>query len=235
MTDDNNKKHQHYGHRQRKKEFFLKHGIDDLPEHEKLEFFLFFAIPTGDTNELAHRLIDRFGSFVEVMAAEYEDLLQVKGVKEHTACMICLFRMTARYYIMERKGNVIGLKNSNALNNYCAAMFLGAYNEQVRCIFLDNELKLINSEKICEGDFGKVELPLRALYHKIFNAKSNRVVISHNHPGMCIPSNRDIQATKQLFQDLKRVDVELVDHVIVGTDGVWSMREHEHFQDFWQN
>jgi DNA repair protein RadC len=227
-------KHRHHGHRQRKKDYFLKHGIDDMPDHEKLEFLLYYAIPSGDTNELAHRLIDRFGSFVNVMAAQYADLLDVKGVGEHTASMMSLFRMTARYYIMERKGNVIGLSNTAALNNYCSALFLDADNEQVRCIFLDNELSLLNSEKICEGEFGKVELPLRGLLQEVFKSRSNRVVVTHNHPyGSCIPSRADVDVTRELYHFLKRLDIELVDHVIAGRDGVWSMRERETFPDIW--
>ncbi|MCL2693923.1 MAG: hypothetical protein FWE60_02320 [Oscillospiraceae bacterium] len=227
-------KHMHHGHRQRKKEFFLKHGIDDMPEHEKLEFLLFYAIPHGDTNELAHRLIDRFGDFIGVMAASFEDLLEVKGVGEHTASMICLFRMTARYYIMAKKGDILMLNNTTALNNYCAAMFLDAASEQVRCVFLNNELELIDSAKICDGDFGRVEIPLRALLQQVFKAKCNRIVISHNHPsGSCIPSAKDSNCTLELHAFLSKMDIELVDHVITGEDGVWSMREHDNCPEIW--
>jgi DNA repair protein RadC len=227
-------KHKHHGHRQRKKDYFLKRGIDDMPDHEKLEFLLYYAIPTGDTNELAHKLIDRFGGFSEVIGAEYEDLLEVPGVGAHTASMICLFRMTARYFIMERGTNTIGLNNTDALNNYCAALFLDAYNEQVYCVFLDNELNLIDSERICEGDFGKVGIPLRTLLQKVFNSRSNRVVIAHNHPyGSCIPSRTDVDSTHDLHEFLRKMEIELIDHVIVGKDGVWSMREKETLSDIW--
>jgi DNA repair protein RadC len=227
-------KHCHHGHRQRKKEQFLASGLDDFPDHEKLEFFLYYAIPTGDTNDLAHRLIDRFGSFVDVIGADFEELQEVAGIGEHTASMICLFRMLAKYYIMEKNGSVLGLGNTAALNNYCAAMFLDADKEEVRCIFLDNELNLIDSEKVCEGDFGKVELPLRMLLQHIFKARASRIVIVHNHPyGSCIPSRADMDVTRELYVFLKTVGVELIDHVIAGRDGVWSMRERETFPDIW--
>jgi len=231
--ENKHKHHKHHGHRQRKKDYFLKHGLDDMPDHEKLEFLLYYAIPTGDTNELAHRLIDRFGGFVNVITADYEDLLEVKGVKEHTASMICLFRMTARYFIMKRTGNVLLLNNTEALNDYCAALFLDAGNEEVRCIFLDNELNLLDSKKICEGDFGKVEMPLRGLLFEIFKAKTNRIVLAHNHPaGSCIPSRADIDITYDLYCLLKKLGIELIDHVITGRDGVWSMKEHDTFDNF---
>lgn len=229
------KKHLHYGHRQRKKEQFLKSGLDDFPDHEKLEFLLFYAIPNGDTNELAHRLIHHFGSFTEVIGAEYDELRAVKGVGDHTAGMICLFRMAARYFIMEKKGNIITLNNSTALNNYCSALFLDARNEQIHCIFLDSDLNLIGSEKICEGDFGKVQLSLRILLQQVLKSGSDRVVITHNHPnGGCIPSKPDIDITEDLYYFLKKLNIELVDHVIIGTNGVWSMREQDN-PKIWNN
>jgi DNA repair protein RadC len=136
---------------------------------------------------------------------------------------------------MEKKGSVLGLNNTVALNNYCAAMFLDADNEEVRCIFLDNELNLIDSEKICEGDFGKVELPLRGLLQNIFKVRANRVVVVHNHPyGSCIPSRADVDVTRELHAFLRAVHIELIDHVIAGKDGVWSMRERETFPDIWR-
>ncbi|MCL2109617.1 MAG: DNA repair protein RadC [Oscillospiraceae bacterium] len=227
------KKHHHYGHRQRKKEQFLRSGLDDFPDHEKLEFLLFYAIPHGDTNELAHRLIAHFGSFTAVICADYDALREIKGVGEHAASMICLFRMAARYFIMEKGGEIISLEGSATLNNYCAAMFLDAKNEQIHCVFLDSDLNLIKSEKICEGDFGKVQLSLRSFLKQVFKSGTDRVVIAHNHPnGGCIPSKNDIEITEELFKFLKKIDIELIDHIIVGKDGVWSMREHEN-PDVW--
>ena len=233
--DKKHGKHSHHGHRQRKKEQFLLSGLDNFPDHEKLEFLLYYAIPTGDTNELAHKLIDKFGSFVNVITAGYEELLEADGVGEHTASMICLFRMAAKYFIMAREGNTIRLNDTDNLNDYCSAMFLDAVHEEVRCVYLDNELYLIDSERVCEGDFGKVELPLRGLLQKIFKTRSNRVVIAHNHPyGSCMPSKADVDITKPLHTYLKTTGIELIDHVIVGRDGVWSMRERETLPDIWK-
>ena len=77
----------HAGHRDRKKQQFLRHGLDAFADHEALELLLFYSIPQQDTNPLAHRLIDRFGSLSAVLAAPPEELMQVKGVKASTAVL----------------------------------------------------------------------------------------------------------------------------------------------------
>ena len=70
----------HDGHRQRKRERFLKQGADGLADHEVLELLLYYAIPRRDTNELAHRLIQHFGTLDAVFQAPPEALMQVSGI-----------------------------------------------------------------------------------------------------------------------------------------------------------
>ena len=59
----------HEGHRKRKKEWVAEYGFDNLQPHELLEIMLYYAIPRIDTNEIAHNLIDRFGSLSSVIEA----------------------------------------------------------------------------------------------------------------------------------------------------------------------
>ena len=67
----------HDGHRKRMKARFRERGPDELRDHELLELLLFYAIPRQDTNEIARRLLDRFGSFAAVMEATPEELREI--------------------------------------------------------------------------------------------------------------------------------------------------------------
>ena len=62
----------HAGHRNRVKEEFRERGLTAFPEHRVLELLLFYAIPQGDVNPLAHALVERFGSLSGVFNAPYE-------------------------------------------------------------------------------------------------------------------------------------------------------------------
>ena len=73
----------HEGHRKRMKERFIKSGLDDFAPHNILELLLFYSIPRGDTNPVAHRLIDTFGSLSGVFDATPEELAKVDGVGEN--------------------------------------------------------------------------------------------------------------------------------------------------------
>ena len=77
----------HSGHRQRLRKTALEAGIDELSDIQALELLLFYAIPRRDTNELAHRLINHFGSYSAVLNADYHKLLEVDGIGKNAASL----------------------------------------------------------------------------------------------------------------------------------------------------
>src|SRR5574344_1510479 len=80
----------HDGHRQRKKEQFLRNGLDGFADHEALELLLFYAIPRKDTNELAHNLLEYFGSLRAVLSAPAEELERWPCIGENAAALLKL-------------------------------------------------------------------------------------------------------------------------------------------------
>ena len=69
-----------------------------------LELLLFYAIPQGDVNTVAHALMDRFGSLSGVFDAPLEELKRVPGVGEHTAVLIKMIPSVAGRYVSDRAG-----------------------------------------------------------------------------------------------------------------------------------
>ena len=70
----------HQGHREKMRQRFLKSGLEGFADHEALELLLYYAIPRQDTNPIAHRLMDRYGSLTAVLSAPAEDLKKVEGI-----------------------------------------------------------------------------------------------------------------------------------------------------------
>ena len=87
----------HSGHRERVKQKFADCGELAFSDHELLEMLLFYSIPRQNTNDIAHRLIDRFGSLKGVTEARLEELITVEGVGRNTAILIkTTFAINAR-------------------------------------------------------------------------------------------------------------------------------------------
>lgn len=94
----------HAGHRARLKKLAAEKGLWGLPDHVILELLLFYALPRVDTNDIAHRLIRRFGSLQRVFDADPQELIQVPGVGENAALLLKFIpALTERYSLSKLK------------------------------------------------------------------------------------------------------------------------------------
>lgn len=80
----------HDGHRERLRARFAEHGLESFNELNALELLLCYAIPRRDTNELAHRLLDAFGSLSGVFQASMQELTSIPGIGENAAALILM-------------------------------------------------------------------------------------------------------------------------------------------------
>ena len=79
----------HKGHRSRMHRRFLERGFDGYYPHEMVEQLLFEALPRRNTNEIAHALVNRFGSLTKALDAKREEFLEIHGIGEATADFLC--------------------------------------------------------------------------------------------------------------------------------------------------
>ena len=78
----------HKGHRTRMIQLFMRCGSRNLHDYQLLELLLYAVHQRRDTNPIAHRLIDKFGSIDNVFNAEEAELLKVEGVGSATVAFL---------------------------------------------------------------------------------------------------------------------------------------------------
>ena len=213
----------HDGHRQRVYDRFLKEGLDSFSPHNVLEMLLFYSIPRADTNEIAHRLIERFGSLAAVFDAPESELTKVTGVGERSAVLIKMIPQLARYYMTDKTADVI-ITGSRQAGEYLLPRYVGRTVETVMVVCLDNKSKVINTVIVHEGNINVSEVSIQAIASVALQSKASAIIIAHNHPdGIALPSNDDITTTKVICRTLAALNVRVVDHIIVGDNDFVSM------------
>ncbi len=216
----------HKGHRKRVKEEFRGAGLEHFSRHRVLELLLFYAVPQGDTNPAAHRLIERFGSLSAVLDAPIELLMEVEGVGVESATLLKLLPALARAYLDDKASAGSMLRSTADAKEYVAAKFLGEENERLLLVCLGTNGKILFTNWLASGDGRSVEASPARVVSVALRCGATKVVLAHNHPnGFCNPSSRDLRTTSILMEELRRLGVELFDHVIVGADGVCSLAE----------
>ena len=222
----------HDGHRKRLKEQFLNHS-DGFHDHQLLGLLLCYAIPQGDVNGLAHRLLDRFGSLAGVLDARPEALEQVPGVGEHTAVLLKLIPVLSGRYQADRAGMGTILDSTQAAGQYLRPYFSqGARYEMAYLVCLDGKYKVLGCHKLDEGTVNAAEITPRKMVEIVLAHNATAAILAHNHlSGLALPSNADLMSTQQLRAILRSVDVELLDHLIFTDDDMVSLKDSGFFSD----
>jgi DNA repair protein RadC len=216
----------HSGHRQRLKDQFLTHGMDPIHDVNVLELVLFYAIPRQDTNPIAHRLLNTFGSLAAVFDATPEELMERGGLSKNAATLIKLIPAAARRQQLSRSSCHQLLDSTQKCGDYLVPFFFGATQEEVYLLGLDAKCKVLGCVKLSTGSVNSAGLSIRKVVECALNMKASSVVLAHNHTsGIAVPSQEDIRTTQSISHALDLVGVYLADHVVVADEDYVSMAE----------
>ena len=214
----------HRGHRERLRERFLREGLDNFEDHQVLELLLFQAIPRFDTNPVAHRLMQRFGSLSAVLEADPKDLAAVEGVGANAAAFLSMISPVTRRYFHDRvKHSRKSLSNAEAAVEYLVPLMAGRSDEVFYVLCLDSQLRVLYPALISEGTVKDALVHPRHVVEAAVRHKASSVILAHNHPGGSVkPSTYDHKLTSKLVHALGGINVPVVDHIIVAGEHIYS-------------
>ncbi len=219
----------HTGHRERLRTRFMHDGLDSFEDHQVLELLLFYCIPRQDTNALAHKLLNEYGTLYNLFDADPQDVMNRCKVSKNIAVLMTMVPGLVRRYTASKFDNKAQvLDTSRKAGLYAVSLLLGLNRECFYAICLNLHRKVIYAEKLSEGTQTDAPLYPRNLMETLLKYKATGVVLAHNHPGgMLSPSRNDITATKKIIDLLTPVGIEVVDHIIVAGDQYYSFSEHK--------
>jgi len=218
---------------------FIDEGFENFQKHNVLEMLLYYALPRVDTNEIAHRLLNKYhGNISEVLGANVKSLMEIDGVGENAAVLLAMLPQVFRMYreeLMERKG-IFGRSD---VEQYIANRFTGEPVERVMIACLDNRWNLLGDEFVpvrdikggglkCEfvstGSVNFSSVDRRAILEVCLRYNATAAIIAHNHPrGSALPSRDDLNTTVEVKHALDVIGVRLIDHLIVAREDYISL------------
>lgn len=220
-------KNLHQGHRQRVKKRVLKEGIDSFEDHQILELLLFYCISRKDTNELAHQLIDKFGSLSGVFDASPADLSNMIGISDNTSLFLSLIPSLTRRYQHGKFKNKETLSSTSAAGDYVVSLFTGRLYEVFYVICLDTQNKVNQATLLHEGTINEAPVYPRLIVETALRHQAASIILAHNHPGGRLePSQADINVTKKIKIAMAAISIPVVDHIIVANDSYYSFAEN---------
>lgn len=205
---------------------FLDHsGFDGFEPHEVLEMLLYYSIPRVDTNPLAHKLLDDFGSLSAVIDAPYEALID-SGLTENSAVFFNIIPELTRLYLDDKHNNKSKIIDIDNVGGFLIPKFIGRDTEVVILLLMDSKGKELYCGVVSRGSINSSDVPIRKIVGLALRLNAATAVIAHNHPsGIAIPSKSDIIVTKEISDALNLVGVRLKDHYIFADNDYISLAD----------
>ena len=216
----------HDGHRERLRQSFLEHGLSGMNDINALELLLFYAVPRRDTNELAHLLLQHFGSLDGVFSASAEELCEVEGIGAYAASLRTLVPEIMKKSRLSKSREIRQIRSSDDAGEYLLPYFMNERDEVVYLLCLDSKRAVICCAEMGRGVVNAVDTSVRRIVEKALKVKACSVIIAHNHPdGLALPSREDDLFTKCLYNALETVGIRLEDHIIVADEDYISIAD----------
>lgn len=211
----------HEGHRQRMIERLVRG--DRLEDHELLEIMLYFVLPRVNTNNIAHTLIESFGSFTAVFEADPKALSKIEGVGKKSADIICLFAKILGRLREYQEDDIPSTFNYGGFIGFLQDRYKDARQEYAELFAIKKNGDVYASKRFTSGDAFFVNLPPMEVIQFIADYRPTHIILTHNHLSKTArPSESDNRTTQFLCLLLSLLNVKLIDHVIVSPGDVFS-------------
>lgn len=212
---------------ERPREKAIHYGIESLNNIELLALVLRTGNKQESVMELAQRLVNEIGGFNYLQNTNYHQLVQINGIKQAKAVEILAVIEMARR-LDKRPLSMSIIKEPRDGYELVKKQLLFEQQEKVIILCLNSRLEVVREKTVFIGGNNLSIISGRELFKEALICGSNRVMIVHNHPsGNPEPSTEDIEATKRLYKMAKELDMDVIDHLIIGRDKFYSFASNK--------
>lgn len=191
---------------------------------------LAIILRTGSGGEnvlrLAERLLAEFGSLPGLSRASITELMNVKGIGEAKAAEVkAALELGRRLMASSPEERPVVSSPADAANLLMSEMMF-LEQEHLRLILLDTRNGVLQTPTIYVGSLNTSVVRIGELFRAALKANAAAMIVAHNHPsGDPAPSPEDIQVTRKLVEAGKLMDIEVLDHIVIGHQRFVSLKE----------
>ncbi len=201
-------------------------GAQALATSELLAILLRVGVPGENAVQVGQRLLKDFEGISGLQRAPFEELCNQHGIGEAKAAQIKAAIELGRRLALESPDE------RPAVNSPADAAALVAYEmsaleqEHLRVILLDTRNRVLDIVEIYKGSVNSSQIHVGEIFKPAIRRNAPALIVVHNHPsGDPTPSPDDVAVTRAIVQAGKLLDVDVLDHMVIG-QGRWvSLKE----------
>jgi len=214
------------GHRRRLREKFEQSGLEAFLDYEIVELLLMLGTARRDCKQKAKQAIEKFETLRGVLQASPEELQQIKGISPYNTFVIKLVQELARQFLKEQILSKPYCKSSREVFDYLFLSMRDLKRERFKVMFLNAQNQVIEVESLFEGTLTASAVYPREILARAIKHNAASLIFAHNHPsGNPEPSDNDKQITMDLVFAGKVMQIDVLDHIIVGDNRYFSFAD----------
>ena len=207
----------HSGHRQRMREKLFTYGSKVMHSYELLEMLLFYAVQYKNTNPIAKRLMQRFGSLDGVFSASREQLCEIEGVGEKTAdFLISVGEFFKSDSTREEAAPLPALNTYPLVGEYLVDKLSALKEYRVLMLLFDSDMTLLGCDVMYSDDYSFAAVRASHLVETALKKRASIVITAHNHPfGPLFPTPGDMATNSAVEEAFKKVGIMHIEHYVI--------------------
>jgi len=192
-------------------------GAEALSDVELLAIFLRTGTVGANVMALAQQLLQRFGSLYHIMTATPAEFDAIKGVGDAKLAQLHAIAELARRFFASQMAQEDVMANPQVTRHYLQSVLAHQEREIFMALFLDNQHRVLQAQKIFMGSINSVEVHPREIVREALKLNAAAVILAHNHPsGMAEPSRADRNITHKISAACTLLNIRLLDHLVIG-------------------
>ena len=211
---------------ERPREKLLANGAKLLSDAELIAIFLNTGTRGKTVLDLAHELLKEFGTLKKLLQTTPDYFYQKRGIGKAKYALIKAAQELGRRCLEETLPLGEKLNNSAQTKRFITSRLHDYPHEVFACLFLDNRHRVIAFEELFQGTVNETNVYPRVILKRALSHNASKIILAHNHPsGDPTPSNADHDLTRLLKDTLAIMDIQVIDHIIVGDKVCYSLAE----------
>ena len=211
---------------ERPRERLQHYGPKALSNSELIAIILRTGTTHDNVLELAGKLLTKYGGLGGLIRAEFGELCGEYGLGQAKASQLQASLELGRRLGMQANNEKYQIKSPQDAANLVMPEMLYLDHEQMRILILDTKNQVIENISRYQGTVNSSVLRAAEIFRPAIIRNCPGIIVCHNHPsGDPTPSPEDISVTEQLVEAGKVLDIELVDHIVIGNQRFVSLKE----------
>lgn len=201
-------------------------GPQALSNAELLAILLRVGMPGENAVQVGQRLLNKFGGLAGIQRAPFEELLNERGVGEAKASQIKAAIELGRRLTLESPDARPAIQSPADAAALVQYEMSALEQEHLRVLLLDTRNRVLDIVEVYRGSVNQSQVRVGEVFKAAIRRSATAVIIVHNHPsGDPTPSPEDVAVTRAFVQAGKILDIEVLDHMVIG-QGRWvSLKE----------